>query len=137
MRVANLHASQGRFRIEARVQPIGDDLLVSLWGGSRPHIGAVGMAVPRPSLANPKRWSATSSNYTFVGHKEDVLVKEAAEILAAALRKNVVVTAGIHYEVLKGRDLATIQRLVRKVIAEISRAGSRSSGRRPAAVAER
>jgi hypothetical protein len=120
MKVANLHASQGRFRIDARVQPIGDDLLVALWGGSRPHIGAVGIAVPRPSLSNPERWSATSSNFTFAGHKEDLLAKEVSEILAAALRKNVVVTAGIHFDKLGPRDIATIQRLVRRLTAKVS-----------------
>jgi hypothetical protein len=125
MKVTEMYASQGRFRIVARVLPIGEDLLVALWGGTRPHIGAVGVAVPRASLANPKRWSATSSNFTFVGHKEDLLAKEVSETLATTLRKNVVVTAGMHWDDLRSRDIATIQRLVRRLTAKISGTGPR------------
>jgi len=37
--------SKGKFTIEGQVQEIGPDILVSIWGGSRPHIGAIGIAV--------------------------------------------------------------------------------------------
>jgi gallate decarboxylase subunit D len=119
MKVVEFQAKKGRLRIDARVQPIGNDLLVAVWGGTRPHIGAVGIALPRPSLADPRRWSATSSNFTFAGHKEDLLVKEISETLAAALHKNVVVTAGIHWDDLPPRDLATVQDLVRRLVKTI------------------
>jgi gallate decarboxylase subunit D len=115
-----MSARSGRFSVEAQIQKIGDDLLVSIWGGTRPHIGAVGIAVPRPSLADPSRRSATSSNYTFVGHKEDGLVREASEALAAALGRNVVVTAGIHWDGLRARDLARIEALARRLVRRIA-----------------
>jgi hypothetical protein len=70
-----VETSKGRFKIHGWVQEVGQDLLVSIWGGTQPHIGALGIAVPRPSLKNPTKWSATSSNFTFLGHKEDIMVK--------------------------------------------------------------
>ena len=103
--------SKGRFKIRASVQEVGQDLLVSIWGGTRPHIGAVGIAIPRPSLKNPKHWSATSSNFTFLGHKEDGMVKKTSEILATQLRRNVVVTAGIHWDRITLNEIETIQNL--------------------------
>jgi hypothetical protein len=90
-----------------------------MWGGSRPHIGAVAMAVPRPSLTNARRWSATSSNFTFAGHKEDCLVREVSEVLAAGLRRNVVATAGIHWDGLKAKELIMVQNLARKLAQKI------------------
>jgi hypothetical protein len=107
--------SKGKFTIEGQVQEIGPDILVSIWGGSRPHIGAVGMAIPRPSLNNPKKWSATSSNFTFPGHKEDTLVKKISERLAAQLRRNVVVTAGIHWDSITLKEIKTIENLTGKL----------------------
>src|SRR4030043_1222558 len=89
--------SKGRFKIHGLVQEVGQDLLVSIWGGTRPHIGAIGIGVPRPSLKNPKKWSATSSNFTFLGNKEDIMVKRFSEKLASRLRRNVVVTMGFHW----------------------------------------
>jgi hypothetical protein len=107
--------SKGRFRIHGLVQEVGQDLLISIWGGTRPHIGAVGMAIPRPSLKNQKKWSATSSNFTFIGHKEDTLVKTISETLAARLRRNVVVTAGIHWDGITSNEIKTIQNLTQKL----------------------
>lgn len=86
------------YNLEANVLRLGPDWLVSIWGGVRPHIGAVAMAQPRPSLKDENVVSATASVFCFLGHKEDVIVKEASERLAAALNANIVVTAGIHWD---------------------------------------
>jgi hypothetical protein len=107
--------SRGRLKIHALTQKVGQDLLVSIWGGTRPHIGAVGIAVPRPSLKDPKKWSATSSNFTFVGHKEDTLVKKISERLATRLRKNVVMTAGLHWDGITAREIKIIENLTEKL----------------------
>jgi hypothetical protein len=107
--------SKGRFKIHGLVQEVGQDLLVSIWGGTRPHIGAIGIGVPRPSLRNPKKWSATSSNFTFLGHKEDVMVKKISEKLATQLRRNVVVTAGVHWDKVTSNEIKTIQNLTLKL----------------------
>src|SRR3972149_8737506 len=102
---------RGRFKIRGFVQEVGQDFLVSIWGGTQPHIGAVGIAIPRPSLKDPKKWSATSSTFTFLGHKEDTLVKEISERLSTRLRKNVVVTAGIHWDRITLKEIKTIENL--------------------------
>ena len=110
-----VETSRGRFKACGFVQVVGEDILVSVWGGTRPHIGAVGIAVPRHSLKNPRQWSATSSNFTFPGHKEDVLVKKISEELAARLKKNVVVTAGIHWDSITLKEIKTIENLTGKL----------------------
>jgi len=93
-----LKTEEGTYDLEAGVRLIGNDLLVGIWGGEKPHIGAVSVAQPRPSLKNPNVTSATASVFCFVGHKEDELAKAVSEILAAALNTQVVVTAGIHWD---------------------------------------
>lgn len=99
---------------------IGPDLLVYIWGGEAPHIGAVAMAQPRPSLADPAKTSATASVFAYVGHKEDDLAKWAAEKISAALEVKVVVTAGIHWDDLDQAGiksvLANSEQLVRALI---------------------
>ena len=103
--------SKGQLTIHAFIQQMGQDILVSIWGGTHPHIGAVAMAVPRPSLKDSKKVSATSSNFTFVGHKEDLLVKKISEKIASQLKTNVIVTAGIHWDKLPPNKIATIEKL--------------------------
>lgn len=95
--------------IRAEALWIGPDLLVYIWGGDAPHIGAVAMAQPRPSLADPAKTSASASVFTYVGHKEDDLAKWAAETLSAALQAKVVVTAGIHWDGLDQAGIKTVQ----------------------------
>ena len=86
------------YNLSASARLIGDDVLVAIWGGEKPHIGAVAVAQPRPSLRDPEVTSSSASVFCLVGHKEDELAKAAAEILAAALETQVVVTAGIHWD---------------------------------------
>ncbi len=105
--------------IEAEAIWIGGDLLVYIYGGKAPHIGAVAAATPRPSLSDPSKKSATASVLTFVGHKEDDLAKRAAEKLAAALDTRVVVTAGIHWDALAAGDIEQVTANGRELIQEL------------------
>ena len=96
--VFNVKTNEGAYDLEASVRFVGQDVLVAIWGGEKPHIGAVSVAQPRPSLKDPEITSATASVICLTGHKEDELVKATSEILAAALNTSVVVTAGIHWD---------------------------------------
>ena len=115
----NVSASNAQFEISAEVLEMGDDCLVAVWGGTRPHIGAVGMAQVRPSLRDPNKSSATSSVFTFVGHKEDTAAKMMAEELARRLKRNTVVAAGIHWDNLSEDDIAAISGLCRDILDKI------------------
>jgi len=95
--------------VEAEAARIGRDILISIWGGERPHIGAVAAAQPRPSLADANRTSATASVLTYVGHKEDDVAKRTAEAIAARFNTNAVVTVGIHWDHLSPDGVQIIQ----------------------------
>ena len=111
--------------IRAEALWIGPDLLVYIWGGEAPHIGAVAMAQPRPSLADPSKTSSTASVFAYVGHKEDDLAKWAAEKISAALKAKVVVTAGIHWDDLNQAGIKTVlansEQLVRNLIEQLKK----------------
>ncbi|MDH3239515.1 MAG: hypothetical protein OEO83_02500 [Alphaproteobacteria bacterium] len=94
--------------VEAEAVRIGPDILVYVWGGERPHIGAAAAAQPRPSLADPSKTSATASVLSYVGHKEDDLTKEMAEAISARCKTNVVVTAGIHWDELSSGGIEVV-----------------------------
>ena len=106
--------------VEARAVQIGADILVCIWGGDRPHIGAVAAAQPRPSLADENRRSATCSVLTYLGHKEDEVVKLVAEQLSAALDTNVVVTAGIHSDGLNQNEIRAIGTGIEEIIRQLT-----------------
>ena len=111
--------SSGEFRVIARVLALGPDCLVTVWGGTRPHVGAVGMAQFRPSLRDPQEPAATSSVFTYAGHKEDMLAKSMSEELAERLERNTVVVAGMHWDGLTDADIDTITALCGRIVEAI------------------
>ena len=111
------------YNLEAFVKEIGQDLLVAIWGG-RPHIGAVAVAQPRPSLKDQSLRSATASVFCYPGHKDDIVAKEAAEKISSALNTNVTVTAGIHWDDIDEEGIKVViensRQLVAMIIEEIT-----------------
>ena len=110
---------EGRFDLTASVTKVGQDAVVVIFGGERPHIGAVALADPRQSLRDPETISATASVLCLTGHKEDAIVKSASERLAAAANRPVVVTAGMHWDNLRESDLNQIMKNVELLIKMI------------------
>ena len=110
--------TEGNFTVEADVVAMGQDLLVIVQGG-RSHIGAIGVGLPRQGLKDPGTISATSSVFTFLGHKEDGLVKSMSERLAAHFNRKVVVIAGIHWDDLKAEEIVSIVELCERVTGKI------------------
>jgi hypothetical protein len=112
---------EGAFEVLAQVDRVGDDLLVLLTGG-RAHVGAVAVAQPRPSLADPGQPSSTGSVITLLGHKEDAVAKGMAEALSGKLGRNVVVVAGIHWDALSREGITAVMELCRKIGERIAAA---------------
>lgn len=107
------------YKVEAHVTLIGSDLLVALYGGSKPHIGSVAVALPRPSLRDKKQMSSTSSVYNFLGHKDYIIAQRVAELLSSRLNKNVVVVAGIHIDKITQRGIEKIKENCDKLTQKI------------------
>jgi gallate decarboxylase subunit D len=105
---AILKTQEGIFDLTASVMKVGQDAVVVISGGERPHVGAVALAQSRKSHKDPDKISATSSVLCLLGHKEDVVVKIVSERLAAVADRPVVVAAGIHWDNLQESDFSRI-----------------------------
>jgi hypothetical protein len=112
----SLKTNTEAYDLEAFVKEIGQDLLVAMWGGERPHIGAVAVAQPRASLRDESVMSATASVFCYVGHKDDLIAKESAERISAALDRNVTVTVGIHWDDIDEAGIKTIMGNSRQLV---------------------
>ena len=98
---------------------IGEDLVLHLYGGEKPHIGTVILAQPRLSLCNDGRMSATSSILNIVGHKDEYVCRKLAEKTAAELQTNVVCTGGIHIDDIAPAQIEQIIKGVDKLSAQL------------------
>ncbi|SHJ41886.1 hypothetical protein [Desulfofundulus thermosubterraneus] len=98
-------AGEGKHRVQLQATLTGEGIIISLFGGEKPHVGAVVLSIPRPSLADPGRLSCTSTVVPRLGHKDDEIAKPLAEELAKASGQPVVVVAGLHVERAQAEDI--------------------------------
>lgn len=117
--LVTVKAEKGGILLSAEVLPMGTDLLVSVSGGDKPHIGCVSLAVPRPSLADSTNTSATVSTINLTGHKDDAVANRIAERLAAFLGVHVAVVCGIHVNGINGDGIRAVLEAADEITAEI------------------
>ena len=105
----------------AVVTVAGDDLVVVIGGGDRPHVGSTVIAQP----CGPGR-APSCSVVTIPPHKEEGIARNVAQRLCAAFDRVVVVTAGVHEDDLDraGIDqyLDLAARLEERLVEELKEA---------------
>lgn len=110
-----LSIERGRIKIDVKVFLVGEDLCVIISGGDSPHIGCVTLSVPRPSLSDLDRNSATTSILNLLGHKDDEAAKYVSHTLSSKLNKNVVATCGVHVDNITAEEIHIVISLLKEV----------------------
>ena len=99
----------------------GCDLTLRIGGGTSPHVGAIALRIPRPSLEDPDSTSASVSVLCLTGHKEDDWARKSAHHLAKEFNQPIVVTLGIHIDNITQVEMELIREsfdnLVEQVVA--------------------
>lgn len=98
----------GDHRVEVVAFICGKDIVVVIEGGTRYHIGAVALAIPRPSIADPGKISASASVLCVTGHKEDELARNTALQIASTLNCTVTVIAGVHIDKANAQNISEL-----------------------------
>ena len=114
-----LSRSLGRVAVRLTAARLGADLALTLSGGDRPHIGAVAVSQPRPSLLGGGGTSTTTSVIALLGHKEDELARQVAARVALATAGTVCVACGIHLEAISAAELEDVRALAEELAAEL------------------
>ena len=109
-----LKVGKGKMQVNIEAHLFSDGLSVSLFGGDKPHIGAVALSIPRKSLKDKKSISCSSSILTVTGHKDDVIAKEMSEAISKAANITVTVVAGVHIDNARKSDIEQVRRNCRK-----------------------
>jgi len=107
----------------------GDDVVITIGGGTAPHVGAVVLAQPHPSQHNLKDASPSVSILTIPPHKEEPVARPIAEAVCRATGRVTVVTAGVHEDELDREGIETYLRLAGTMAAELAaRLGAADTG---------
>jgi hypothetical protein len=89
-------AGSGKYTVSITAGLTGNGIILQLLGGEKPHVGAVVISLPRPSLRDPAQISCNSIVVPILGHKDDELAKPVAERVACLSGQSTVVIAGVH-----------------------------------------
>ena len=108
-------------RIWAWVTSVGEDLVIAIGGGEKPHVGCVVLAQPIPSKTHPGGGSASCSVLTIPPHKEEPIARAVATRLVEAFGRVTVVTAGVHDDNLDADGIAIYLRLGEELADELVR----------------
>ncbi len=109
--VCRVEEGPGQRYLEARVAVVGEDLVVAVGGGERPHVGCAVLATPYPAKGDGGGWSASCSVLTIPPHKEEPIARGIATRLAAGLGRVTVVTAGVHDDDIDAEGIRLYLRL--------------------------
>lgn len=110
----------GGRHLAAWVRAAGDDLVVVVGGGERPHVGCVVLALPQPSRTSPGAWTPSVSLLTVPCHKEEPIARGVAEAIVRATGRTTVVTAGVHDDGLDRAGVEAYLALGRRLATELA-----------------
>lgn len=105
--------------LEISIAFVGEDVLVCLQGGERPHLGCVVQTEPRESLTGDGSVSATSSVLNYPGHKDEILCRYVAEKISRELKQRVVCVGGFHKDGITGEEILEVQMAVEQMTERI------------------
>jgi len=117
--VFTVSSGRGKYRLTALVAAAGDDLVISIIGGDRPHVGAVAAAYCAASAGSGERPDVSASVITLPGHREDGIARMTALKLAKRFGVNVAVTAGMHWDGISKAGIAAVVKTAALLCDEI------------------
>ena len=118
MRSQTFTCGKAPYLVSAAAAFCGQDVVLIVGGGTVPHIGAIAVAMPRPSLSPGGRPSASASVICALGHKDDLPARDAALRLSSVLGVTVTVTVGLHVDDAAVQDIRLFQANFTQIIGE-------------------
>ncbi|MCQ5376452.1 MAG: hypothetical protein NO516_00195 [Candidatus Methanomethylicia archaeon] len=99
---------KGRCKVWAEATRVGDDILLHIWGGEKPHLGSA-------SLCS----SGEPTSISVPGHMDYVVSHEAAKRICSATGKRCLAIAGIHVDDASHEDIVELVENSRRCINAI------------------
>ena len=105
----------GKYRVWADIVDAGNDLIVYIGGGEKPHIGGASFI-----LGTGEPFSLSS-----IGHKDYLISSSASKKISAATGRNCLVVVGIHIDSALKEEIACMvansERCVDKLILNLGK----------------
>ena len=101
----------GRLTVHLRAERIGADCSVAIFGGDRPHIGAIALAAP----------DGHCQAICLPGHREGGIAERFAANLANRLGASVCVSCGIHLDAITQPEIESVTIVLEKFFSALEK----------------
>ena len=113
----SLTAKRGRISITMSYIPMGNDLIITLSGGDREHIGAV--AVGQIANEAAQDHDVNIANITIPTHKEKGLANRLAHVFTTQLSTTSCIICGIHVEQILKHEIQDILEMAEELAEQL------------------
>ncbi len=103
-----LKIKKNNIKIQANLLYVGEDILVIISGGDKPHIGAA-------VLTNQNQFQSIS----FKAHKDDIALAIIANELKKYTDKNICVMGGIHVDNITQKEIKQVLKMSKKLAKKL------------------
>ena len=94
--------------LKIEIKSVGEDILILISGGDKPHIGSAVLAIPRKSLRDETKISCTSSVLNVTGHKDEKICRYVAETFCKKYNAVTVCAGGFHCDNLTAEQIQEV-----------------------------
>lgn len=105
----NIDKKSGRININLKAMHVGDDLLIVLCGGDRPHIGGIGYG----GVNDDKQ------TISFKNHKDYILSDLFSKEISQIYKGNYVICSGVHLDNITKEEINTVKKLSEEILEEM------------------
>lgn len=110
MMYKEIQAGEGRYKVTLVIHGTeGEGLCGFIYGGTRPHVGGVAYAVPRPRT-DGSGITTDISSICGPGHKDVFAAQKVAEHICMATLQTVSICAGIHIDNAKDVEVRQLMK---------------------------
>ncbi len=110
---------EGKYKITLIATITEEGLEAQIFGGEKPHLGAIALSTPRPSLSDTEQVSCSTIVIPLPGHKDDLIAKPVAEEIAKAWGSQVLTVVGVHVDNAGEKDIEKLIDNCHKVKSEL------------------
>ncbi|HDI46960.1 MAG TPA: hypothetical protein ENF82_04060 [Candidatus Methanomethylia archaeon] len=117
----HIRKGEGRLQVSAFLIKVGEDYLIIICGGEKPHIGGFALSIEgNPPVA-----------FSLPRHKDYLVAVKAASLISRSLGRTCLAVAGIHVENASREDIEKLiehsEECVHELISTIQKSESHSS----------
>lgn len=110
----SLNKQNGRVIIDLKAIYVGEDLIIIISGGDRPHVGAVSYGGQEFENKEFK-----DNTIIYKNHKEHIISQIFSQRIAEVFKGNYIISAGIHLDNITKEEIEIVQRMSEELLEEI------------------